>query len=354
VRCWGANAQGELGADPSSVSESALPLPVPQLSDATSLALSVGYSCATTTSGNFLCWGSLAAESAGGVHREHPTPAYEPSHVDLDNARFEQVTFASVGPAGGAVLDSQTLVCWGSAMYEQRDAGSGGGGADAGATLGLFSFAAVGRAHACAATPDRSDVECWGDNARGQCGVPPQDGSVQNYPTHVGLSTMNVGTITGVAVGSDFSCALTSNGTVYCWGANDVGQLGNPGVFGDQSTPTQVQLGPGIVVRELTLGDNHGCVATAGYAVHCWGDDSLGQLGDGGRAGSHQAMPVVVQRNGTTQLGYVEHVAAGGNTTCATRLVDNDVWCWGANESGQAGQSPSATPVVPYATPLSL
>jgi alpha-tubulin suppressor-like RCC1 family protein len=353
VRCWGANAQGELGQNPSSVPESALPLPVLDLSDAASLALSTGYSCATTVAGDFMCWGELAGESADGVHRQNPTPAYEPSYVELVQAPFQQIAAASVGPAGGAVLDPQALVCWGSARFQERDAGSSE--ADAGATLGLFSKPAVGRAHACAITQDSSDVECWGDNTHGQCAVPPQGESFLLYPTYVGLSAMNV-TITAVAAGSDFSCALTSDGAVYCWGANDRGQLGNPSAIGDQSTPTQVEL-PGITARELALGNNHGCVATGGYAVHCWGDNSAGQLGDVGDGGSFQATPVLVQHQGSsgpTQLDNVQDIAAGGDTTCATLATSTFVWCWGANDSGQAGQPPSTMSFVRYAMPLSL
>jgi alpha-tubulin suppressor-like RCC1 family protein len=283
-------------------------------------------------------------------------PAYEPTLVDVGNARLDQVTAASLGPEGGAVLNAQTrtaqtLICWGSATYEQRDGGSSG--FDGGVTLGQFSGAAVGGAHTCAITADGTDVECWGDNSHGQAGVPPPDQPTVVYPTYMGLSFLNVGNVSAVAAGRDFSCALMSSGSVYCWGANDVGQLGNPTVMGDTAMPTQVSLGPGIVARELALGDAHGCVATAGYSVHCWGDDSAGQLGVGETSPAFEATPVLVEHATAAQLKSVTHVAAAGNTTCATRLGDNHVWCWGANDSGQAGQSPS-TAIVAYAMPLSL
>jgi hypothetical protein len=140
---------------------------------------------------------------------------------------------------------------------------------------------------------------------------------------------------------------------VYCWGANDVGQLGNPGVTGDQSTPTQVSL-TGFTPHELALGDRHACVQTAGYSVHCWGDDSAGQLGIPGAAPlTYVAQPGNVYVDSTTKLENVAHVAAGGNTTCATLVTDDKVWCWGANDSGQAGQPASTTSVVRYATPVS-
>jgi alpha-tubulin suppressor-like RCC1 family protein len=206
VRCWGSNLHGELGADPTSVPDSPLALEVPDVTDAQTLALSAGYSCATTSSGNMLCWGAVAAELSTGFHREKETPAFQPSYMDVDTGLLDGVQFASVGPGGGAVLTGQALVCWGSAMYEERDSGSGAG-SDAGVTLGLLGMGAVGRAHACAITQDMSDVECWGDNSRGQCAVPPQDEPFVYYPTFVGFSAMGVGTVTGIAAGADFTCA---------------------------------------------------------------------------------------------------------------------------------------------------
>jgi alpha-tubulin suppressor-like RCC1 family protein len=301
--------------------------------------------------GFFHCWGAVPSELPNGVHREPGMGAYEPTLVDVGNARVDQVTAASLGPDGGAVLSAQALILWGNATYEQRDGGSSG--FDGGVTLGQFSGAAVGAAHACAITADGTDVECWGDNSHGQAGVPPPDQPTVVYPTYMGLSSLNAGSVSAVAAGRDFSCALMSTGSVYCWGANDVGQLGNPTVVGDTSTPTQVSLGTGIVGRELALGDAHGCVATAGYSLHCWGDDSFGQLGVGGTSRTFRASPVLVEQASAAQLKSVTHVAAAGNTTCATRLGDTHVWCWGANDSGQAGQSPRMS-VVAYAMPLSL
>jgi alpha-tubulin suppressor-like RCC1 family protein len=173
------------------------------------------------------------------------------------------------------------------------------------------------------------------------------------YPTLVGFSTMNVGTITAVATGAYFSCALTSNHTVWCWGANDLGQLGNPAVAGDTNVPQEVNLGQGIQAMELAAGDDHACVVTAGYSVRCWGDDSYGQLGVGGNVQGF-AVPVQVQRTSTAALKDALHVAAGGNTTCVTRALDSQVWCWGANDWGQAGQPTSNQPVIEYATAMSL
>jgi len=356
VRCWGSNAAGELGTDPVATPYSSVPLAVigvsailPGFGD---LALSADYSCATTSTGGYLmCWGAVPGELPGGVHREQDTPQYAPSYMDLRLAQLIDVTSASIGPAGGAVLASDSLVCWGSALFQLPD---GGSGFDGGVAVGdTFSSAAVGRAHTCAIATRAgvTDVECWGDNTYGQIGIPPtEDPGPIPYPTPVGLSALGL-TIVSVAAGADHTCAVMDDGSVYCWGRNDLGQLGDPTTLGDSSIPTKVALA-GIVVEEVSLGDDHACAVSQGNNVRCWGDNSMGQLGTGPGGPAWSAAPVLVQRSTQgvpNQLPNIKHVAAGGQATCVIRLGDPQVWCWGANEYGQAGQAPPSASIA-YAT----
>ena len=192
VRCWGSNGSGELAADPASVSLSPAPLAVAggttPVADIASLALSDGYSCAITVDGYVFCWGAVPSELASGFHRDQESPAYEPSIVpDLRASTLTGVTAAAAGPSGGAVTSGTALVCWGSAMYEQPDAGSSGF-SDGGVAVGdIFSTAAVGRAHTCAIAVREGvqDVECWGDNTYGQTGA-----SVLDWPGTVPVPTL--------------------------------------------------------------------------------------------------------------------------------------------------------------------
>ncbi|HEY8086764.1 MAG TPA: hypothetical protein VIF09_02945 [Polyangiaceae bacterium] len=364
VRCWGSNASGELAADPASISASSVPLAVAggitPVADIASLTLSDGYSCAITAGDGYLfCWGDVPSELQSGFHREQGSPAFEPSLVDLRASPLTGVTAGAAGPSGGAVTKGMALVCWGSAMYQQPDAGSSGF-SDGGVAVGdIFSTAAVGRAHTCAIAVREGvqDVECWGDNTHGQTGASVLDWpGLVPVPTPVGLSTLGV-QITAVAAGGDTSCAVTADGAVYCWGRNDLGQLGNPAVIGDTNVPTQVQLSSGgnnVQVVELAMGDDHACASTAGNSVRCWGDNTWGQLGQGPLGPPSSATPVIVERiyqGAPSGLPNVQHVAAGGQTTCVVRFGDPLVSCWGANNWGQAGQSPSNA--VSFATPMS-
>jgi alpha-tubulin suppressor-like RCC1 family protein len=83
---------------------------------------------------------------------------------------------------------------------------------------------------------------------------------------------------TSIAVGREHSCAIAADSTAYCWGANAKGQLGR----GSRDTLANSRPRPvagGWRWRAIAAGSNHTCGITAANVVHCWGDNSLRQLG---------------------------------------------------------------------------
>jgi len=163
-------------------------------------------------------------------------------------------------------------------------------------------------------------------------------------PVAVGLS--QYGQVTQLAVGGDQSCAVVQNAVqsaVYCWGANESGQLLNAG----SGSAVRKVMFAGKVPKEVAVGESHACAQMTDTSVWCWGDNSAAQLGHG-PPGPAEAMPSAVRRRnaaGAPVLVGVDRIAAGGNTTCVTILTDPNVRCWGANEYGQAGQPLQGTPV---------
>ena len=135
-----------------------------------------------------------------------------------------------------------------------------------------------------------------------------------------------------ITTGRDHTCAILDDGSVSCWGNNVVGQLGD-GTNINRNTPTQtLPLGQGAVAISAggTEGSFYTCALLDDGSVSCWGSNDYGQLGDGG----------VDDRNTPTQtlpLGQsAVAIAAGTDHTCAV-LDDGSVSCWGSNGYGQLG-----------------
>ncbi len=145
-------------------------------------------------------------------------------------------------------------------------------------------------------------------------------------------------TITQVTTGASHSCALTTAGGVKCWGDNPLGQLG------DGSTTARLTAGDvsGLTggVTAIAAGGEHTCALTTGGGVKCWGWNGTGQLGDGNTTG--QTAPVDV--SGLTS--GVTAIAAGRGHTCALTTAGG-VKCWGYNYYGQLGDSSTTTRLTP-------
>lgn len=146
-------------------------------------------------------------------------------------------------------------------------------------------------------------------------------------------NTVNNGTISS---GNHFSCAIR-NGTLYCWGYNAFGQVGN-GSASLTSNPTPV-MGLLSSVTSVALGRHHAC-AIKNSALYCWGYNAFGQLGDGTTANRYSPTLVAGLTSG------VMSVAAGGHSTCAI-LSSGSLKCWGENSFGQLGDGTILSRKVP-------
>ena len=151
-----------------------------------------------------------------------------------------------------------------------------------------------------------------------------------------------------LVAGSDYSCGLNRYGEVYCWGRDDLGQLGDDDTT-QENDPVQVWNSAGddflTDVTSIAGGDSHVCVATDWDGVQCWGDNTNGQLGN--NSTTQSGLPVdVSDTTGTDTLSDVYDVAAGQQFSCA---LDNsgNVYCWGNNTSGQLGDTTTTNRLIP-------
>ncbi len=202
----------------------------------------------------------------------------------------------------------------------------------------------AGGYHACA-LKSSGTVWCWGDDSYGQLG----DGTTGDPTLHLRAVPRKVqqggGDIRGVvaiSAGLFHTCALKGDGTVWCWGDDTYGQLGD-GTTGDAGhhrlTAVRVRRGSGLLsgVRAIGAGERHTCARRGDGSAWCWGDDTSGQLGDGttGDADHHRLKAVRVRR-GSGYLTDVTGVTAGSGLGCA-RTAGGGAWCWGDDTYGQLG-----------------
>ncbi len=241
-----------------------------------------------------------------------------------------------VGGHSCARLADGTVWCWGGNYNGQLGDGTKTNKSLPVKVDALGSTATSVRAstgsHTCALKNDGT-LWCWGFNNRGQLG----DGTTVDETMPVQVTALG-SLVVEVAVGSQHTCARKTNGTVWCWGWNDGGQLGD-GTYDTKSTPAQVAA-LGSSALEVAAGDSHTCARKADGTLWCWGNGNLGALGDG--SATVKPTPVQVAALGTSVIG----VTAGGGYTCA-RKSDSTAWCWGWNDKGQLGDGTTTDKSIP-------
>jgi alpha-tubulin suppressor-like RCC1 family protein len=189
------------------------------------------------------------------------------------------------------------------------------------AAAGPATAVAAGFDHTCAIVTG-GGVMCWGYNGSGQLG----DGTATNRAVP-GLVTGLSSGVTAIAAGYEHNCVLMADGTLKCWGANELGQLGD-GTTTSRRAPVAVAGLPGKVTA-VTAGKYHTCAIISGGSVMCWGHNASGQIGDGTGIGRTAPTPVSGLSSGVTA------VSAGGFHNCA--IVAGGVRCWGENGFSQLG-----------------
>jgi alpha-tubulin suppressor-like RCC1 family protein len=308
------------------------------------------HTCAQDSVGQLFCWGrdDRGQIGDGTVMSAHPTAALLPFRVGgfSVGADFTCALAISLTP-------TPEVLCWGA-----NDRGQVGDGTttdrssptavilpvptsiDLGTPTSGSEFTCINAIHA-------SDIYCWGDNSRSQL-TSAATGSFASTPVTVNFTTHS---LLGFSAGADHFCTMvggalfTDDRDVYCWGANDRGQLGD-GTTTDRATPTMVAVGAGSV-RWLATSALNTCASDGGENIWCWGDNSVGEVGNGTISATPVTTPQLVLTN-TTNAPSLSPVGTTGDSMCAS-VAFQPVTCWGSNASGQLGvvaPSASGTPSV--------
>lgn len=292
--------------------------PIPQ-----QLALGSSFSCLLVAGGAVYCWGDNAGQVYG---RDFPDSAW-PRPVDgvklapaITGASDRKIA-AGAGHVCG-IDGTGRLVCWGFNEDGQVDPSQSAVWL-APTTRALPAGAraksvALGDSHSCALSEDGS-VYCWGTNSLGQLGTPGPSSTMRRVTLSLPMTTL--------ACGANHCCAADGAGALRCWGAANHSQLNVPPAgmdFSDQPLPSSLS---GSVKRLACGGEN--CCAVVDTSLLCWGDNSIDQLG----------LNSQVDHQGATQvpsLVDLAGVAVGGAHACA-RKAGGATSCWGYNRYGQAG-----------------
>jgi alpha-tubulin suppressor-like RCC1 family protein len=139
-----------------------------------------------------------------------------------------------------------------------------------------------------------------------------------------------------IAAGIEFSCAVKSDGTAWCWGNNDHGQLGDGRFIGEsRALPAKVALPAEVRAASIGCGEVHACVLSNAGRVWCWGGGDSLQLGLGTADAADHVAPVEILFPDSSLP--IQHLTVGAAHTC---VVDSQekVWCWGENDHEECGQ----------------
>lgn len=312
--CWGLNEHGQLGPAAGAVAST----PTPQLvfaSGVTALSAGEHHTCAVHD-GALKCWGSnqrgqLGVETNLGEQKPNPAP---------QTVFDAEVTAVAAGAEHTCAIRDGALYCWGHNKYGQLGTGDTADTHEPERVLrsGVTAVATYG-AHTCAV--HRGALKCWGSNRSGQLGEGEAAGD--EGPVTSPAEVFETG-VTALAVGGSFTCAA-HDGALKCWGNNQFGSLGTPGVPGGPAA-RRVFDGP---VSALSAGLGHACGGSGG-ALQCWGFNFGSQVGPAASMAERDASPPRQRFD-----AGVSAVAAGSDHSCA--IHQGRIMCWGLNKRGQVG-----------------
>ena len=344
ARCWGWNGLGQLGAVESEFSSRAAKVKLDEagsdLGGVQELALGYGHTCALLNDKSVKCWGSNEVGQLGQTSELVGT-GY-PQVVPLETGFGAIAIDAGYGHTCAA-NESGKVHCWGWNVYGQVGSATAGRfSATPVEIAGLSDVKALslGEAHTCALQKN-GVAKCWGNNSLGQFGngVEAVNRGYQLTPSTV----VELDTVQSVASGYLFSCALLDDSTAKCWGNNEFNQLGNDAATSTQRFPSLIETNSGAPfasISQLALGYSHACVLSQVGTVHCWGDNEMGQLGNGSTVASASPKQINALSTG------VRSIAAGHAHNCAINS-GGSVLCWGYNAFGQLGTGTNANKTTP-------
>ena len=311
----------------------------------TNLTVTQGYdhSCMIQANHSLICWG---AGGSGRLGHGSSTSSAAPVYANLP-ANETPVEIGAGWWHTCGLMESGKIYCWGGGGFGQMGNGQT---QDNNYEMKQVSLPfgrtgktiAVGEHHVCTIA-DNDEVYCWGNNEQGAVGASGYQ-DAEATPVHVDLP----GTVYAISIGAgnEHTCVAVNTGRAYCWGENWNGQLGHGGSEWNSYTPVMVNIPGNRDAVSIAAGGWHSCAVLDNGKVMCWGSDWWGQLGDGGSS-EDEFNPVYVSMGSNTARAIV----TGWETSCMI-LDSGETQCWGKNNKGEVGTGDSG--VNEYSTPATV
>ncbi|CAB4122857.1 Regulator of chromosome condensation, RCC1 [uncultured Caudovirales phage] len=284
---------------------------------------------AISTSGNLYVWGT---NTFGQLGLGDISPRSVPTQLGPVTT-WKQISFGGgIGPFSAnfalAIRSDSSMWGWGSYNSYQLGNGLTIGNASSPVQVGntLYNWKQLAAASGFGLAIDNSgSLWAWGYNGYGQLGQ--NDTITRSIPVPVGTLTTWTYVTASSSSTSGSSYGLSSNGTLWAWGYNGSGQLGL-GDTVDRSVPTQVGTGGW---RSIAAGIDHVVAVSASGKLFTWGNNPYGQLGQ----------ITVTNLSSPVQVGLLSDwkTAIAGGYSSGSVKTDNTLWTWGYNASGQLGQN---------------
>ena len=327
---WGENYAGQLG---NGTTENSM-VPVKVMDNVVAVSCGGRITAAIKTDGSLWMWGNNFDGALGNSKQEY---VLSPIKV-MDNVAAVSCGGTSTSSDFTAAIKTDgTLWMWGSNAYGQL--GKGEPGNSSAPVKIMNNVAAVscgGWGHTAAIKTDGS-LWMWGDNGQGQLG----NGGTGNQKYHDGVKEVSIqdipvkimDSVSAVSCGNAYTAAVKTDGSLWTWGDNEFGQLGD-GTRKDATAPIKVMEG----IAAVSCGRSHTAAIKGDGSLWVWGDNQFGELGifGGDRDINIGHGDFSVQTTPHNLMNDVSAIACGGFHTIIVKS-DGSIWVCGVNDRGQLG-----------------
>ncbi len=327
---WGNNSEGQLGNE--STASSSYPLKVSGITKAIDAAGGGAHTVALKNDRTVWAWGRNSEGQLGNGTLDQQTSPVKVgglSNVINVGAGYDH---------SFAIKSDGSLWAWGQNNYGQLGNGNTSNSAAATKVSNLSGVIdATGGYGFSLALKSDGTVWGWGDNGYGQLG----DGS--NIQRNIPVQVSPLNNVVAISAGRSHSMALKGDGTVWAWGNNGYGQLGKGHRYiSDEGIPVQVTVLTNVVA--IAAGEYHSLALKNDGTLWAWGHNGQGQLGNGTGDGYSHPTPIQIANFTSATMVY-----AGGIHGMAAKS-NGSVWVWGNNRGGQFGDGTNNSASTPKAS----